>query len=307
MKGQVLSGINNIFTVDVDGKFLQCRIKGKVFKEDKKTYNPITVGDFVLLEADPVSAGIGWIYDREKRKSELLRWNRKRKTPQIIAANVDLVVCVTSVDSPPFRPRFIDRVLVTCEYEGIRPLLLVNKIDLEMTGEIKTRLDNYSSLGYRVILSSARTGAGLEELKEAICGQLTVFCGQSGVGKSSILNTLDPGLKLKVGDVSAKYNRGNHTTCFSTLLNLAQGLRLIDTPGIRELFIYDMDPEQLRFHFPEFPDRARDCSFPACLHIDEPDCAIKAAVASGRIHPDRYESYRRIYTSLVEMKKDLHE
>ena len=305
--GQVLYGINNIYTVDIKGELKQCRIKGKVLKEENDVYNPIAVGDYVQVENDPISDKAGWICRREERRTTLLRWNRKKRTPQVIAANVDTVVCVSSIDSPPFRPRFIDRILVTCEYENIRPVIVVNKTDLEMPDGVRERIDDYRNLGYKVILSSVKTGDGIEELKETVAGGLAVFCGQSGVGKSSLLNCVEPGLQLRIGDLSAKYNRGSHTTCYSVLVTLSNGQKLIDTPGIRELYIHDMPLDQLRFYFTEFQPLAPKCAYPSCLHMDEPDCAVKKAVAKGRIHSDRYESYTRIYQSIIDMETGNYE
>ncbi|UCG00142.1 MAG: ribosome small subunit-dependent GTPase A [Spirochaetaceae bacterium] len=291
--GQVLYGINNIYTVEVDGRQLQCRIKGKVLKTERNVYNPIAVGDYVSLQGDPHSEGVGWIVERRERTSSLIRWNKKRNAIQVLAANADLLVCVSSTQSPPFRPRFIDRVLVSAD--RLQPLIVINKADLAVGSDIKDRIRDYRKIGYPVILTSALSGKGVGELRRRIKDRLAVFCGQSGVGKSTLLNRMFTGLDLAVGNISAKYDRGSHTTSFASLIRAAEGFRFIDTPGIRELEIAGVDARDLAFYFPEFVPIAENCSYPSCRHVDEPECAVQQAVEQGMIHPDRYESYLRIY------------
>ena len=291
--GQVLHGINNIYTVESDGRRLQCRIKGKVLKTEHNVYNPIAVGDFVRFQPDPISEGIGWIVERDQRSSSLLRWNKKRNSVQVLAANAKVMVCVCSVESPPFRPRFIDRVLVSAE--SLDPLIVVNKADLHISTEIRQRIRDYRKIGYPVVLTSAISGKGLSQLKRKIKGKLSVFCGQSGVGKSTLLNRMFPGLNLAVGKISAKYDRGRHTTSFASLIQAGKRHRIIDTPGIRELEIAGVEARDLAFYFPEIVPVAEHCAYTGCRHIDEPGCAVREAVEKGRIHADRYESYLRIY------------
>jgi ribosome biogenesis GTPase / thiamine phosphate phosphatase len=161
-------------------------------------------------------------------------------------------------------------------------------------------------MGYEVLACSARSGAGLDELRSRLAGKTAVFVGQSGVGKSSLLNALSPGLDLRVGMLSVKHDRGNHTTNFSMLLRLDEGLRIIDTPGVRELELADVLPEEIGFHFRDFTPFMQACSYQPCLHDDEPDCAVMAAVERGEIHHDRYESYLRILYELRETRKAEH-
>jgi putative ribosome biogenesis GTPase RsgA len=219
--GQVLYGINNIYTVEVDGRQMQCRIKGKILKTERNVYNPIAVGDFVRLQPDPHSEEVGWIVERRPRTSSLVRWNKKRNAIQVLAANAEILVCVKK--------------------------------------------------------------------------KVSVFFGQSGVGKSTLLNRMFPGLDLVVGDISRKYDRGSHTTSFASLIRTAEDFPIIDTPGIRELEIAGVEARDLAFYFPEFVPIAEQCSYPSCRHVDEPECAVRQAVDRGLIHPDRYESYLRIY------------
>jgi ribosome biogenesis GTPase len=302
--GQVLYGINNIYTVELEGSLLQCRIKGKVLKTETNVYNPIAVGDFVSLQEDPLSKDVAWIIERRPRTSSLIRWNKKRKAVQVLAANADVLVCVSSIQSPPFRPRFIDRVLVSAH--RLHPIIVINKSDLKMSPAVKDRIQNYKKIGYRVVQTSALNGRGTSELRRRIRGQTAVFFGQSGVGKSTLLNKMFPDLDLAIGDISAKYDRGTHTTSNAGLIITTEGYRIIDTPGIRELEIAGVEPRDLAFYFPEFVPVAENCSYPRCRHMGEPGCAVLLAVERGDIHPDRYESYLRIYEDVEAFTNDFH-
>ncbi len=296
--GQVIFGINNIYTVLINNKEILCRIKGKKFKEEERSYNPIAVGDWVHMIPDTHSNEKGWIVERDERKSYLVRYNKKRRAPQTIASNVDLLVCVTSTCNPPFRPRFLDRLLISSESGNIEPVIFINKCDLKLSNPNRERLKYYSKIGYKVIYGSAKTGKGISELNKYISNKLSVFAGQSGVGKSSILNALKPGLGLKVGEISQKNDRGIHVTNFAQMIQLDKKTNIIDTPGIRELDVHNIDSKKLIHCFPEFVDLLGKCSYSSCMHIDEPDCIVKEYVMQDKIHKDRYESYLRIYESL---------
>jgi ribosome biogenesis GTPase len=304
--GLVLFGVNNIYTVEIDGRKLQCRIKGKVLRTGRSEYNPIAVGDRVAVLPDEYSPSVGWIVRREPRSTVLSRWNKKRQAVQVIAANADTLVGVSSVQSPPFRPRFLDRLIVSAEAAGVEALIVINKWDLPRQRDTEERLSDYQRIGYRVFACSARTGDGVPELEGALRGRTAVFFGQSGVGKSSLLNRIEPGLALTIGEISQKHNRGSHTTNFARLVRLPGGLAVIDTPGIRELEIADVEPAQLPFLFREFAELAPRCAYSACRHLDEPECAVRAAVESGDVHPDRYESYLRIYADLKSFYDERH-
>jgi ribosome biogenesis GTPase len=299
--GQVLYGINNIYTVEAEGRQLQCRIKGKVLKSENNVYNPIAVGDFVRLEPDPHSPEVGWIVERRPRSTSLVRWNKKRKAVQVLAANAEVLVCVSSTQSPPFRPRFIDRLLVSAD--RLEPVIVVNKIDLPLSTAAEERVRDYKRIGYTVVRTSAVTGRGVSVLRRTIKSRVAVFFGQSGVGKSTLLNRMFPGLDLVVGAVSDKYDRGSHTTSFARLIHAAEDYPIIDTPGIRELEIAGVEARDLAFYFPEFVPIAEHCAFPSCRHLDEPDCAVRRAVQEGSIHPDRYESYLRIHEDVDAFDK----
>lgn len=296
LQGQVLFGINNIYTVIHRKNIYQCRIKGKILKSDYIEYNPIVAGDRVLFKIESSDDDRGMIHERLPRRVEYVRWNKKRNAPQAIAVNFTRLVIVTSVDQPPFRPRFIDRVLVMAA-SGVEILIVLNKSDKDVPSSIVVRMDDYKRIGYQVVFTSATSGKGIASLKKKISSGVSVFAGQSGVGKSTLLNTLFQDLTLSIGDVSEKYNRGRHTTNYARLIKTDE-YAVIDTPGIREIEVFDIESRDLVFHFPEFIPFNTQCFFPSCLHRDEPDCAVKQAVKEGEILPDRYESYVRILNGI---------
>lgn len=301
MEGQVLFGINNIYTVTHRKNIYQCRIKGKILKSDYIEYNPIAAGDRVLFKIESCDDVRGMIHERLQRKAEYVRWNKKRNAPQVIAANFNRLVIVTSVDQPPFRPRFIDRVLVMAD-SGTEILIVLNKLDKDVPSSILLRMNDYDRIGYDVVFTSAKSGKGIAALKKKIDSGVSVFAGQSGVGKSTLLNTLFHDLTLTTGCVSEKYNRGRHTTNYARLIQTDE-YAVIDTPGIREIEVFDIESRDLVFHFPEFIRFNHKCFFPSCLHRDEPGCAVKKAVKDGEILSDRYDSYVRILND-IEKKSE---
>ncbi len=300
-KGIVFYGINNIYAVKTGQKEWLCRIKGKILKEEKRYYNPIAVGDIVHFLPDDHSDNKGWITKREDRKTFLVRWNKKKKAPQVIAANAELLICLSSVSNPPFRPRFLDRLIISGIYGGLEPLVVINKIDLGIRKEIEERIGDFRRAGYQIIFTSAKTGEGIDNLKSILFGRTAVFAGQSGVGKSSILNAIYPEWNIRVGEISRKYDRGAHTTNFAKLYQLNRSTILIDTPGIRELELYGIHPDELWHYFPDFIPFVDRCEYPSCKHISEPMCGVKEAVMNGKLSYERYESYLRIYEQLKEV------
>jgi ribosome biogenesis GTPase len=206
--------------------------------------------------------------------------------------------------SPPFRPRFVDRLLVSAAAGNLEPVIIINKCDLGQEETTRRRIQAYRSAGYQVVECSALSGLGLESLKPLLMGKMSVFVGQSGVGKSSLLNRLDPALNLPVADLSGKYDRGVHTTSFARLLALNHGCTVVDTPGVREFEVAGIRPDQLWGYFPEFVEPAARCAYSVCRHRDEPGCVVRQSVASGLIHHDRYESYLRLYEALEEFYRD---
>lgn len=302
MTGTVYWGVNNIFTVKVHGgSLVECRIKGKVLKDVEDVYNPLSPGDVVEIELDPGHAGKAMILSRHPRQNAYSRWNKKRNQPQTLAANLDLLVLVTSPGSPPFRPRFLDRALIMARKEELPTLILVNKCDQKLSEDVEDRLATYQDLDWDVHLCSTVSGEGIDELKEHLAGLTSALVGQSGVGKSSLINVLHHESRQRIGEISAKYNRGSHTTNFSLFLPWADGKGgIIDTPGVRELEVFGVEPAQLAFLYPDFEPYLGHCSFSLCTHLREPGCAVLQALEAGDIHPDRWENYQKLFLELKE-------
>jgi ribosome biogenesis GTPase len=290
---------------DKDGSIFECRIKGKVLKGVEGFYNPLAPGDRVRFESGPKDNGAGLILDLGERQNLLTRFNQKGQAPQLLAANVDQVFCVTTPSSPPFRPRFLDRALVQAEIAHIEPIIICNKYDLSVDDlDVEERLEEFSRIGYRTLRLSAKTGEGMEELRRLAKGRRSVMLGQSGVGKSSLINALVPGQHIPVGAINEKYDRGNHTTTISLMVEVPcpggdSGTFIIDTPGIRRFVPHGIGPEELICHMREFAALAGKCAYGlSCSHVIEPGCKIMEAVHAGVIHEDRYKSYLRIRTEL---------
>lgn len=299
--GVVVTGSNNAFLVETpDGALRRCTIKGKILRTLEGYYNSLAPGDLVRLEPDVFRKNQGSILDIERRRNLFWRWNEKGKCVQAIAANLDLVACVASVRLPPFRPRFIDRVTVLTELENLPVLIVVNKSDLGTDPDTEERVADYRRIGYEVLICSARAGSGIDELRSRILGGTTAFVGQSGAGKSSLLNALEPGLEERVGAVSEKYERGRHTTTRSVMVTLGDGCsRIVDTPGFRRLAIRGVPKNSLVACFPELRSLAEACEYGlACGHLNEPGCRVREGVQEGKVHPDRYESYLRVRAEL---------
>lgn len=326
-RGLVLRGSRNIFTVLPEApsqtpgagqepsgtadRLLECRIKGKILKGVEGFYNPLAPGDIVTVAEDPRRPGAALILAVEERRNRLTRFNRKgfgenrNDASQLLAANVDQIFCVITPAAPPFRPRFLDRALVQAEASGIPAVIVCNKWDL-FGGDADTeeRLEDFARIGYRVLCVSVKTGAGMDELRALAENRLSVLTGQSGTGKSSIINALLPAANQKTGAINEKYNRGNHTTTLSALFGARTATRLIDTPGIRLLLPDGVAPDALIRYMKEFAPLAGTCSYGhSCSHVSEPGCKILEAVHAGAIHESRYESYLRIREELAGVRQ----
>ncbi|HPD14599.1 MAG TPA: ribosome small subunit-dependent GTPase A [Planctomycetota bacterium] len=277
---------------------MRCSLPGKWRLRKGAQTRPIAVGDRVRFSLLP--SGEGVVEGVEPRKGGKL--SRKaageREAEQVVAANVDQLVVVASVAEPELNRRLLDRLVVSGEHGGLDVAVCLNKIDLADAAAYEPVLELYRRLGYRALATSAVSGVGLEDLRAALRDKTSVFAGQSGVGKSALLMSVQPGLDLRVGDVSASTGKGRHTTTAVSLLPLEFGGYVVDTPGIREFALYNIERDELQHCFPEMAERFGQCRFADCSHRHEPGCAIAAAVESGAIDPERYESYCRIYESL---------
>jgi len=277
----------------MEGREQLCIIDERLRADDATLLVP---GDRVLVEFEGDDALVRGIAPRTTRLSRPAPGDRETPFEQVFAANLEVLLVVASAASPPFRPGLVDRFLIAAQVGGVTPLLCLNKVDL--VDDEPAELASYRALGIQVFKTSCQTREGLDELREALGGKLCVVCGHSGVGKSSLVNALDPNLAVHTQEVSQSTDRGRHTTTNGRLYELAGGIRIIDTPGIRALGLWEVSPESLAFYFPEIAEAAAGCKFRNCTHVHEPECAVLAGVAQGAISGPRFESYRRIRASL---------
>lgn len=300
--GTVITGRNNIFTVLLDGREYECRIKGKRLHTEDRAYNPLAPGDEVSLSDIDDVHGKAVIVRRLPRTSSFVRFNRKRNAAQTLAVGVAQVLVVVSVREPEFRPRFVDRCLALAENEGIRGGVIVNKIDLDpqAAGQV---VELYGDIGYLSIGVSAMVGTGLNSLRDVLANGRSLFVGQSGVGKSTIVNGLLGWDMQQVGAVSHRYRRGRHTTNAARLI-FHDSLEIVDTPGIRELDVRTITIENLGTCFREFRRYVDQCEHSDCLHTDEPGCAVVRALEEGGVRAERYQSYRKLVAELRELERE---
>lgn len=300
MTGLVYKSTGSWYTVKTDlGAIYQCRIKGKFRMKDIKSTNPIAVGDLVDFDLetknDETTGIINTIHDR---KNYIVRKSVKlSKQTHIIASNIDQVFLLITIDNPPTFTSFIDRFLVTAEAYSIKTILLFNKIDTyseEVLNEVKYLAHVYRKIGYECIGISAKTEKNIDKVKTLMKDKVSMFAGHSGVGKSTLINTLESGLDLKTKEISTQHMQGQHTTTFAEMFDLSFGAKIIDTPGIKGFGVVDMDKEEISDYFPEFFKLKQDCKFNNCLHVDEPKCAVKEALEKDEIAFSRYRSYIQI-------------
>lgn len=299
MKGVVTKSTGSWYHVRTeDGRVWQCRIKGKFRIQGIKSTNPVAVGDFVDIEIEDESISQAVIYKLYDRDNYIVRKSiNLSKQTHIIAANLDQAILVATLAQPRTSFGFIDRFLVTAEAYHIPTIIVFNKIDLldqedlDYLFEIKKM---YENIGYKVMLCSTITLDGVDEIRDLVKDKNTLISGHSGVGKSSLINLLLPNANLRTSEISDASSKGVHTTTFAEMYDLPNGGTIIDTPGIRELGVFDLKDELISHYFPEMREELKNCKFNNCMHLNEPGCAIKRAVDENRISLIRYESYLSI-------------
>ena len=298
MKGLVVKNTGSWYVVrSSDGNLINCKIKGNLRLKGFRCTNPVAVGDTVRCETRP--DGTAWITAIEPRRNYIIRRASKlSKEFQIIAANLDQAVLVVTLMNPVTNTTFIDRFLATAMAYSVPAMLVINKVDLLTEPDDRDLLDAvahlYRTIGYPVVLTSTVTGQGLDELRLSLSGKTSLFSGNSGVGKSSLINRLIPEAQLRVGNVSEAHHTGMHTTTFSEMLDLPDGGCLIDTPGVKGFGTIDFERSEVAHYFPEIFKVSEQCRFGNCTHTHEPGCAVRDAVEQSLISQSRYASYLSI-------------
>jgi ribosome biogenesis GTPase len=294
LAGIVIKAQSGFFTVETPDGALVCRLRGAL-QQKRRDSDILAVGDRVHVRA--LEPGTGQIVEVLPRVRVLSRRDPqpgRREREQVIVANPDQAIFVFACTQPDPHSGMLDRFLVTAEAARLPAVVCANKIDLLPRAQAEKFFDVYAHIGYPVIYTSATTGEGIEDLRAQVAGKLSVLAGPSGVGKSSLLNALQPGLGLRARAISRLTTKGRHTTVVPELLPLDGGGYLADTPGLRALALWDIAPEELDAYFPEIRPHVSACGFSDCSHTHEPDCAVRAALAAGAIHPARYASYQRM-------------
>ena len=300
MTGLVYKSTGSYYTVKTDDhQVYECRIKGKFRMKGIKSTNPIAVGDVVDFELDNTTdEEVGQIHNIHDRKNYIVRKSvNLSKQTHIIASNIDVVFLLITINNPPTTTSFIDRFLVTAEAYGIEAVLVFNKIDTYDDAMLDEQLYLqyiYSEIGYKCLRVSSTEGKGIDELKQLMTAKVSMFSGHSGVGKSTLVNALQPNLNLKTKSISEQSKQGQHTTTFAEMYDLDFDAKIIDTPGIKGFGIVDMEKEEISGFFPEFFKLQDNCKFNNCLHKEEPNCAIKKALEEDKIAWSRYNSYLKI-------------
>lgn len=299
-RGLVIKNTGSLFLVQLeDGSLVETNLRGRFRLKGIRSTNPVVVGDMVQVDGESIVA-------IEPRKNYIIRKSSNlSKESHILAANIDQVFLVVTIKKPETPFEFIDRFLLTANAYHIPVVIVLNKVDIldedemALAGAIKALYE--ANLGYKVVFSSTVTGEGVEEVKAMLKGKLSLFSGNSGVGKSSLLNVLQPSLGLKVGDVSRQHQTGMHTTTYSEVFDIAEG-KVIDSPGIKGFGIIDMEATEISKFFPDIAKFALECRFDDCKHINEPSCAVLKALEEQKIAMSRYNSYKSILLDLDEKK-----
>jgi ribosome biogenesis GTPase len=301
-RGRVILAQSGFFTVETENSgTLTCQIRGRL-KQGPKQGDIVAIGDWVQVSSEVESEGM--IEEVEPREHMIYRMapTPRGEYQQIIIANPDQAVFVFSISHPEPKLRMLDRFLVIAEKERISSLIVVNKMDLVEEQIARDLFQRYQEIGYSVLFTSVVTTLGIKELKSMLAGKVSLLAGPSGVGKTSLLNAVQPGLGLEVREVSETTQKGKHTTVARKLVPLEDGGYVADTPGLKALDLWDVEPEEVDGYFPEISLRVPECRFSDCTHVHEPGCAVKEAVEHGDIHSERYQSYLRMRR--VEEDKD---
>lgn len=299
-KGRVIQSTGSWYLVDTGEKVVESRLPGRFRLEDKKVTNPIAVGDLVdIILNDDGSGSIEKIYQRENYITRQATHGKRGE--QILVSNLDQACVVQSIKKPRIKEGFIDRFLVTCEAYEVKPVIIINKMDLAKSGGIafaEELRELYTGLGYEFLTTSIEDEESLKKLQELLENGTSAFIGPSGVGKTSLINAIDPSFDLKVNEVSDFSNKGKHTTTFARLIPLSFGGYITDTPGIREFGLVNIEPWELSLFFPEMLEPREHCQFSNCTHAHEPKCGVAEAFEKGEIAASRYQSYLNMLDSL---------
>ena len=294
-EGIVYKSTGSWYLIKCNNDFFECRIKGKIRLKDLDTTNPIAVGDNVIFEKDSKEEGQGIISEILPRKNYIIRKSVKlSKQSHIIASNIDLTLLLITKDNPPTSFNFIDRFLVTCEAYQIPVILVFNKIDTYNEDDLFriSKIESiYKSIDYQCIRISAKYGQGVNKISNYMQNKVCLLSGHSGVGKSTLINKINPELDLKTKEISVSHNQGKHTTTYAEMYDLKENIRIIDSPGIKGFGLVDISKNELGDYFPEFFKRKIKCKFHNCMHISEPGCEIKKGVENKTISESRYSSY----------------
>ena len=291
--GVVVRATGSWYEVLSEGERFQCRIRGKLRLKGVRSTNPVVVGDEVQCLTDEQGSHV--IVDITPRRNYVIRRaSNLSKESHIIASNIDQALLLVTLKQPETALEFVDRFLVTCEAYKIPVVILLAKIDLQDREEVAHFRSIYEPIGYRVVEVSAMTGEGVDTVHDLLVGRTTLLSGNSGVGKSTLVQRIDPSLDIRTGDISESHHKGRHTTTFSTMYPLTEGGALIDTPGIKGFGLIDIEEEELWHYFPEMMHYGRECRFYNCTHTHEPGCAVVAALEAGEISELRYESYLKM-------------
>ena len=300
MTGIVYKSTGSWYSVKAqDQLFYECRIKGKFRIKGIKSTNPLAVGDVVDFDLETSNNTLtGVISSIHPRKNYIVRKSvNLSKQTHIIASNIDQVFLLVTIDNPPTFTSFIDRFLATTEAYSIKAVIIFNKVDINNAASnniVKKLRTLYEGIGYQCLIISAKTGENIESVKKLMTGKSSMFAGHSGVGKSTLVNSIEPGLNIKTKEISDQHKQGQHTTTFAEMFDLSFDAQIIDTPGIKGFGVVDMVPAELDNYFPELFALKQSCKFNNCLHLHEPNCAVKEAIENNIVAASRYKSYKQI-------------